>query len=113
MDATGLIIALTFLLCGLLLVVLSVPLIKGKVEMNHVYGVRVRQSFESPEKWYDINRAGGRYLLLGGIMVAAIGAVAMFVDMNNDEGLLLLFTLLPLTAIVAAAAASVMYARRT
>lgn len=112
MDAAGLVIGLMFVLCGLMLVTLSIPLIKEKVGMNHWYGVRVRQSFESPERWYDINRAGGRYLLLGGVMVTAIGGVAMFVDMNDNEGLLLLFTLLPLAVIMVAAAASVLYARR-
>ncbi|MBI0583499.1 MAG: SdpI family protein [Methanomassiliicoccus sp.] len=112
MDETGVIIGLMFILCGLLLIGLSVPLIRGKVAMNHVYGVRVRQAFVSEEAWYDINRYGGRQLLVGGILITVIGAAAVFVDMNEDVGALLLFTLLPLAVILTAAARSVLYARK-
>lgn len=41
---------------------LSLPLIFRKVPMNHFNGIRLRASFESEERWYDINAYGGRQL---------------------------------------------------
>ncbi|MDW5563128.1 MAG: SdpI family protein [Methanomassiliicoccus sp.] len=111
MDATGLIIGLLDLLVGLLLFAVAVPLIRGKVGMNHWYGVRVRQSFESEEKWYKINRYGGRQLMIWGLIIAAMGAVGAFVDMDERTEMLLLFALVPLLVFVPAVR-SVLYARK-
>jgi hypothetical protein len=49
MDVRGLLIDLIDVLIDS---ALAWPLVKGRVEMNHFYGVRVRQVFESEEKWY-------------------------------------------------------------
>jgi hypothetical protein len=58
MDVMGLLIGLIDVLIGLLISALAWPLVKGRVEMNHFYGVRVRQAFEPEEKWYKLNQYG-------------------------------------------------------
>ena len=60
METGNLIFGLTNILVGGLLLALSIPLIKGKVKMNYLYGVRFKKSFESEENWYALNRYGGR-----------------------------------------------------
>ena len=111
MDVTGLAAGLFNVLMGALVFAVALPLAQGKVGMNHWYGVRVRQSFESEEKWYIINRYGGRQLMIWGAIIAAIGAVGMFIDMGERMELLFLFLHAPLLVLVPAAL-SVLYARR-
>ena len=68
-------VALIHVAVGLLVMCSAVPLIRRKVGMNPWYGVRIPQSFESEERWYEINAYGGRLLLALGGVIAATGAV--------------------------------------
>lgn len=70
--------AILTLLSGVLVFLLSVPLIRRKVPMNHYYGVRTPASFESDERWYDINAYGGRLMAYGSLPIAATGLVGLF-----------------------------------
>jgi uncharacterized membrane protein len=99
------------ILVGAVVIRMARPLIRGEVKMNHWYGVRVRQSFESDEKWEDINRFGGRQLRLWGSIILAGGLVALLFDLEANPSLLLIFAFLPLLLLVAALRA-VVYARR-
>lgn len=70
MDA----ILLLYVGVGLLMVVVSVPLIKQKVKPNGLYGFRVPQTLNDPDVWYAVNAHFGRRLLLTGVatMLAAL-----------------------------------------
>jgi uncharacterized membrane protein len=61
---------------GVVLAVLSVPLILGKVPMNHAYGIRIRKAFVSEANWLAINRFGGVVLLVMGLLLAAFSYVS-------------------------------------
>lgn len=50
---------------------LSIPLIRGRVGPNFLYGVRTRKTLSSPEIWYKANRLGGIYLTVA--TLAALG----------------------------------------
>ena len=70
--------AITHGIAAVVLVATSIPLCAGKIPMNRWYGVRIPEAFESPQRWLDINRHGGRLLLVGGLCLglsAALGAV--------------------------------------
>ncbi|HQU34683.1 MAG TPA: SdpI family protein [Thermoanaerobaculaceae bacterium] len=56
---------------GVLLSVISVPLILRKVPMNHLYGVRIPKAFVSAENWYEINAYGGKLLFGFGVFLLA------------------------------------------
>jgi hypothetical protein len=60
---------------GLLLVVLSIPLILGKIKSNGLYGFRVKSTMENPALWYAVNTYAGWRLLATGLVtvVSAIG----------------------------------------
>ena len=62
-------IAWALLGIALLMAGLSVPLARGKVPMNHFYGVRFPQSFKSDRHWYAINRYGGKALSAASIPI--------------------------------------------
>jgi len=59
---------------GLLLSILSVPLILGRVPPNPLYGFRVASTLDDPKLWYAVNRYSGRRLLVVGVLAVA-GAV--------------------------------------
>ena len=53
-------IASSILLVGLVTLLISLPLIYRKVPINAFYGIRIRASFQSEQRWYDINAQGGK-----------------------------------------------------
>jgi hypothetical protein len=60
---------------GLLLALISLPLIAEKVKPNPFYGFRVPQTLENPTLWYATNKYFARRLLAVGIIetIAAFG----------------------------------------
>jgi hypothetical protein len=58
---------------ALLLMGISVPLIRGKISMNDVYGFRTKEACSSPEKWAQINARGGKLLFFSALLPLVIG----------------------------------------
>jgi uncharacterized membrane protein len=55
---------------GILLVLLSIPLVMRWVPPNHFYGFRVPSVFRDRSVWYDVNAAAGwHFIALGAVMV--------------------------------------------
>jgi len=69
------VLMVTFVVSGLLLAAVSVPLILRLIPPNGLYGFRVRKTIEHPEIWYPVNKYGGERLLMASLLVvlAAIG----------------------------------------
>ena len=63
---------------GLLFFFLSLPLIYRKVPMNPYYGVRIKASFESDQRWYEINAYGGRQMAAWSWLITASGVAGLF-----------------------------------
>ena len=72
-------IFISFVIC-----ILSIPLIKGKVPMNDLYGIRTAKAMESDENWYKINKYGARQLMIWSVPLALIGIVLIFTPIKND-----------------------------
>ena len=71
-------IAVLHLFVAIATIAAAIPLVLGKVGRNPWYGVRIPASFESDERWFEINHYGGRLLLAWGMTIAGtalIGAV--------------------------------------
>lgn len=66
------------LLAAVVAITAALPLIKGKVKMNPWYGVRIPAAFESEAQWFEINRHGGRLLLIWGMAIAATALAGAF-----------------------------------
>ncbi|MBN2208288.1 MAG: SdpI family protein [Candidatus Coatesbacteria bacterium] len=92
------------LIVGLVLIGISIPLVLRKIPMNWWYGIRTREAFESDDNWYAINAHGSKWMIACGIILAAIGALALSVDIQDQELLtmfeyapfLILLTLIPI-----------------
>ncbi len=66
-----------YVIFGLLLAGLSVPLLLGKIPPNGWYGFRVPSTLYDADLWYKVNRYMARWMLLAGI-ITVVGAVALF-----------------------------------
>lgn len=66
-----------YVVFGLLLVGLSIPMLRDKIPPNLWYGVRVPSTLSDPVRWYKANRYMARGLLLTGI-ITVIGAICLF-----------------------------------
>lgn len=67
---------ITFVMVGLLLIAVSVPLIRRRVRPNGFYGLRVPATFTDEWVWYEANAAMGRdFVYLGCVVIAfSLGA---------------------------------------
>jgi hypothetical protein len=71
-------LAVLVLVSGVLIVLVSLPLIYRKVPMNALWGIRIRPAFESEERWYAINAYGGRQLARWAGLIIAAGVAGLF-----------------------------------
>ncbi len=60
-------------LVPLLIIVLSIPMILGKVPRNSLYGFRTAYTLSSDEVWYRANKISGIALVISGVFWLAIG----------------------------------------
>ena len=89
-----------YVVCGGLLIALSLPLLRGKVPPNAWYGFRVPSTMGNPELWYPVNRMMARWLLFAGLITVA-GSVALYfvpgISLDAYAWLSLLLFTAPLT----------------
>lgn len=60
---------------GLVLTLISLPLMFGKIKPNALYGFRVPATLDNPDLWYPVNRYAAKRLLIAGLLmiIAAVG----------------------------------------
>lgn len=68
---------LAFLVIGLFIAGLCLPLRQRKIGKNRWYGFRYPQSYTSDSNWYRINEYGARRLIPWSLIVALTGALAL------------------------------------
>ncbi len=56
---------------GILVVIISFPLVLRIIPMNHWYGIRVKEAFISDRNWYRVNFAGGLLFAAFGLFLIA------------------------------------------
>lgn len=64
---------------GLLLAVLSVPLILRTIGPNPLYGFRVQRTLEDPAVWYPVNAYAAKRLLVVGLGISVSASLLFFV----------------------------------
>jgi uncharacterized membrane protein len=65
-----------FLISGVILVAISIPLIRGRIAPNSLYGFRVRDTLDDPRTWYKTNAYSGKWLLATGLIFIAVCILA-------------------------------------
>ena len=100
MDNPNMTLGISHILIGILMIGLSIPMLKGKIKMNHGYGFRFRKSFESDKNWYKINKYGAKRLIIWSAILTAIGITTLFLPPSAIGNNLLLIA--PLILIIPA-----------
>lgn len=65
-----LLLQILFVSVGVLLIALSIPLIRGKIPPNGLYGFRTPRTMSDPGIWYPANTYAAWRLLWVGIVIA-------------------------------------------
>lgn len=63
-------LVLTNLIVGILLMIVSLPMIDNKIKPNHYYGFRVKKTLENPEIWYKVNEYMGKRMFPAGLVIS-------------------------------------------
>jgi hypothetical protein len=74
-----LLLLFTFLASGILLALLSIPLLLGKIPPNGLYGFRVTATLEDPQLWYAVNAFAAKRLLFAGLSICVAAGGLYFV----------------------------------
>ena len=97
------VVAFSLLAVGSIMFAFCLPLIKRKVPMNRVYGIRVREAFESEERWLDINGYGGRKFAMWSLPIVVTGILGLllpthlvFIYIPIAIGVIVLSAVMPL-----------------
>lgn len=112
MDAVAIAVGAGWTLAALMIFAASVPLVRGRVRRNRLYGVRLPQSLKSDEAWYKINRFGGTRLIAWAIPLLATGLVCLFLRLRGHAFLTLVLGFGPLLFLVVPAFQIWRFARR-
>ena len=112
MDPVAITVGVSWTLTGLLCLALSIPLIRGQVGRNRLYGVRFPASFQSDEAWLAINRFGGRRLAAWSFALIAVGVASFFLPLQSHTGLTLTLGFAPLVFVLAPVVETWRFARR-
>lgn len=94
------VITILALSVGLLVFLVSLPLIYRKVPMNGLYGIRIDEAFESEEKWYEINAYGGRQLAKWSLLIIATGIAGFWVPPRHVVTYSTVFAVVSLIAVL-------------
>jgi hypothetical protein len=84
------------------MIILAIPLKKGMIKMNWLYGFRFKKSFESDENWYKINEYGARRFIFWAVPLLIIGGLSFVIPFGGNEPLILLFAFAPLIVLIPA-----------
>jgi uncharacterized membrane protein len=73
------ILILTNFITGLILALISLPLMTNKIKPNGFYGFRTRRTLENPQIWYKTNEYAGKQLFTAGIFISLFSAGITFI----------------------------------
>ncbi len=105
-------IGIVNIILGALIILMSIPLVLGSVEMNHGYGVRIKKAFESEENWYKINKFGGKKLIFWSAIMIIVGTITLFIHFVNNTLLFIAFACAPIIIMIPCILEIYNYARK-
>ena len=101
-------ISIPSIFCGILFIVISLPLLRGAIPMNRFYGFLISKAFTSDANWYAVNKYGAKTLILWSRVMIVSGVLFLFVSLSST-----LLGLIPLVICTAAAIVQTLhFARR-
>ncbi len=103
----------TALICGVLYIIVSLPLVREEVEPNSMYGIRLEETANDPTLWYEVNRYGGWALIVSSLVLltANILLYAFFRKSLSNSRYTGIFVAILLLCILGSTFFTVLYAR--
>ena len=89
------------ILTGIIFIAISIPLLKRKIKMNDLFGVRIPKAFESEENWYNINAYGAKQLITWGIFIILIGIIFLLIPVNGIMNLIIAVVPMTISVLIA------------
>lgn len=86
-------LSVVFILVGLVMVALALPLIFETVKPNRIYGFRTEKTLSDPDIWYRANRAIGIDLAVAGVVTVTVAAALLLAKAVLSENTVLLINL--------------------
>ena len=77
---------LLYVISGIVLVGLALPLLWEKVPPNPVYGFRLPATMNDPKVWYATNKFGAKRLMVTGISTVVAAAIFYFIPGITVDG---------------------------
>lgn len=100
MDEINIILGVTYILLFFVCILTSIPLLKRKIKMNYLYGVKIKKSYSSDENWYKINEYGAKRVIVWSFLFL-FSAIAGFVMPFGDNTMfILLYAIAPIAIII-------------
>ncbi len=97
-------IALLFIMDGILFIALGIPLFRGRVPPNSWYGFRTRKTLSDEKIWYAVNRVAGKDMILAGAVVIVSSSILLLfagrISSARATAVLVMATLLSVTWMV-------------
>jgi len=84
-------VILLFWLLGLLFIGLAIPLLRRRVRPNALYGLRVQETLENEEVWYEANARSARDLLWIGVATIVVPTLLMGTPWFGSDSFFLVF----------------------
>lgn len=111
MDLNNILFGIMHIFLAFIFICISIPLVRGDVSMNKLYGIRFKKAYESEENWYKINKYGGRQLIIWSIPLGLFGIISFFLPFKENPLLHIIAVLAPFIILVPVFI-SYMYARK-
>jgi len=107
---------LAAMLLGLMMILISIPLLYSAIGPNRFYGFRTRKTLSSLDLWYKANKHAAKELVAAGmvIIMLAIGAMLVFlrVTMFTTIQAIALFIMVTSVPLVIAVLRSSLYLKK-
>lgn len=98
------------LICGLLFIGMSIPLLNEMVAPNDYFGVRIPESEVSTEEWYRINIIGAWALMGAGVFMMLATSLLYFLGKSLARNkYLLIFFILFIASVLLATGITTLY----
>lgn len=78
MTRLKVVMGLIWLIPGTIFIAIALPLARGEVKPNALYGFRTVKSLSDPRIWYEVNRVHGNDLIIAGIAMI-VGSLLLLV----------------------------------
>ena len=96
-----------------IVILLSIPLVLGKVRPNPLYGFRTPKTMSSPDIWYPANKAAGILMIVAAMLSIVVNSVLLMLSAGwPDPTLFRLMSASSVVPLLLSLVGSFLYLRR-